>query len=238
MPAVTALEQERELVLDALYRDGAHDPRILVHGSIAHTALRGVLPPPARKFNGDLRDIDVHISTLGADAAQPYTVAASFTDLVPIDFGMSDILVRDGNSWVAKVVGAQVELKDAAIFDEEQDYEVPGHGGLLIRSFSPLGMYALHLLGPGNAVRLHHPIVDQRFLAHCYQLGLQLPKGLAVSIEVFQAEYRRSYAHGQLLKSLSQLYANVLPESFRKHFRPQAHRFMKTHTGRETPFAD
>lgn len=233
----TTLEQERSDVLQALYEYSTGDSRVLIHGSIAHAALREIQIPSVRKVNGDVRDIDVYFNFDGELAADA-DIVDEFTGNIPLDYGIADVLRQRNGLFVASKNDVQVELEDADLFSEEQDYELHGTNGLMIRSFSPLGMYAIHHLIPGYNIRPQHPVQDAKFLKYCEDMGLRLPTNLAESIRVFHEEYNNRYPNGQLLTAASQLYIATLPESVRKHPRRITHTFMKRHAGRETPYAD
>ena len=232
-----ALNQQRNELLNSLYHTQTEGTRMLVHGSIAHAALRAVDLPPVRKLNGDTRDVDVHISAQSGEI-DAFAIVATFGSNIPVDPGMSDILIRDGDSFIAAKSGVQVELEAAEVFGEEHVYELPGTDGIRIRSFTPLGMYALHMIQPGWAVRPHHPVMDNRFLAHCWEQGLVLPSRLESSIRTFHREYNQRYRYGNVLTAASQIYANALPEATRNRFRARTHAMMKRYAGRQSPFAE
>jgi hypothetical protein len=208
---------------------------IIVHGSLAHAAVRGVCIPPEEKITGRVRDIDVYVPERGGKIAIEAHLGSLLPGPSPIDAGLCGLLRHNGSSVVVQKDGIIAELEDnEGILTETQSYELRGTEGIQLRSFTPTGMMAIHALEPYS--RPTHQIADRRFEAWCCKEGITIPADLRISIEEFHREYRARYPYGPALKYASYIYANLLPETLRALLRGSTHRIMQKHAGRDNPF--
>lgn len=116
-------------------------------------------------------------------------------------------------------------------------YELVGTDGIEIKSFSPLGMLAVHSLEPPIA-RLTHVKID-RELEHWFKNNnIILPDKLQASIDEFHRAYKDRYPMGNFYRQLADIYAHLLPENFRSKLRKHTHRFMRDYAGRQSPYTD
>ena len=210
---------------------------LMVHGSLAHAAVRGASLPPVLKRFGEVRDIDVF--TQGKTGK--LVVEAVLNDLglaspCPVDAGLTGLLIRDsGGNLAAHKNDVTVEIDDPeGIFDQDENYEIVGGDGLTLRSFTPEGLLAVHSLEPEG--RLSHFIPDMLFETWCERQGVVLPEATATSIAEFHKAYKAKYPYGVALRYTSDIYTSILPERVRSHFRLLTHKIMRKYTGRENPF--
>jgi hypothetical protein len=210
---------------------------LLVHGSVGHAALMGIGLPPENRVNGIRRDIDVFVAHMQIDIVEADLKDAGLVNPQPIDPGLCGLLVRERDATYACKDRVAVELDGSDVFDEVQEYEVKGTDGLTVRSFSPLGMLAVHRLEPG-LIRIGHARKDIRLELWFKKAGITLPEKLDRSIDEFHRAYAEAYPHGHLLQGLSRCYIHVVPEVIRSRLRKQTHRFMRDHAGRITPYTD
>ncbi len=231
----TRLEQ-----LDSLQNLWVNNEPVRIHGSIAHAALMAETLPGEIKFTGDHRDIDVFVSGVGKIALEDEVSAAALHTPSPIDAGLCGLLIHEGNDYFVHKDGIIVELKDGDLLDEVRSYEVSKSNGVVVRSFSPLGMLAVHSLEPQLAhdVRLSHPLADIKLTHWFTRHELQLPKAMQSSIDSFHQAYDEAFPRGKLLNSLAQVYSTLLPEAIRSRLRSRTHRFMRDHAGRNSPYID
>lgn len=210
---------------------------IMVHGSLAHSAVRGAPLPSEVKRSGRKRDIDVFTS----GRTGKLVVEAAFRELEltspsPIDAGLCGLLICDdsGNLAVHKD-GITVELDDPeGVFEQTVEYEIVGGEGRTLRSFTPMGLFAVHSLEPQG--RVSHCIQDKLFKRWCEQQGIVLPDKTKDSISEFHKLYRERYPYGAILRHAAYIYTTLLPEHTRVRFRKVSHRVMKQYAGRDNPF--
>lgn len=229
--ATTRLEQ-----LDYLSHTKVDGAPILIHGSVGHAAMMGLALPSEIKFSGIARDIDVYNSQRDKIELEGELEQIGIATPQPIDAGMASLLVHDASGVFASLDGITAELLDTEIFEEQEQYEVVGSDGVIINSFSPLGMLAVHRLRP-DTFRFGHRKSDRQMAEWFADRGIVLPKNLDKSIRSFHDEYKTAYPKKVLLESAAEVYVHLLPESIRRKFRRYTHRFMRDHAGRITPFA-
>ena len=207
---------------------------VLVHGSLAHAAIRGATLPSETKLSGAPRDIDVFTQGLsGKNAVEEATTRTHAHAPSPIDAGLCDLMTGDSNCRIVQKDGVEVELKDQyGVLEEVAHYEVKGSDGLMLRSFSPAGLLAVHLLEPSRRWDPVHRIADEQFEYWCRTNGVSLPDDLSCSITEFHRAYKAKYPYGNLLKHASSVYVHVIPEKLRSRLRSKTHAFMKQHAGR------
>jgi hypothetical protein len=209
---------------------------LLIHGSLARAALMGETVPGLLMPNGQIRDVDVFTpGGLGKVAVEELLDEVGLANPSPIDAGLCEILVRDGDEAFAKKGDFIRPLRDFEVLDETRDYELHGTDGLAVRSFSSTGMLATHLLQQ-PLYRPDHYLKDKRFIQWLRDNETELPRGLEESIAEFHRAYNEAYPHGKLLTAMSEVYRAVVPEIIRSKFRQRTHKFMLTHAGRRTPF--
>lgn len=231
-PGITTLTRDEQIErLAAASFDGYP---VLVHGSLAHAAVRSCTLPVEIRFSGEARDIDVFAQGLGSKAViEEVMVMGGLADPAPIDAGLRDLLIGEPYDRAACKHGICVQLDDSeGVFEEVKDYEVIGTDGMMLRSFSPQGLLAVHRLEPYDRLGPTHRIMDGRFEAWCESNGIVLPGNLDKSIKEFHRAYREKYPYGRVLKYAAAVYANTLPEGFRSRFRHRTHRLMEIYTGR------
>lgn len=236
LPTYTETIPTRSEQLASLHGIALDSQPLLLHGSLAHAAVMGEPLPTAEKPEG-LRDIDV--VRIGERSGK-YAVEETLQELGlahpnPIDAGLCDLLRFEQGGAVATLGGVKAILQDKnGILTETRDYEVKGGDGLIIRSFSPVGLFAIHSIMPKRAI---HP-GDSHFEKWCHDRQLDLPEDLSRSIrELHRANNSRAQVVKQkLLIRAADLYSKAVPERVRAQFRDQTHRYMKKHTGRPNPF--
>jgi hypothetical protein len=210
---------------------------LLIHGSIGHAALMDIDLPSETRFNGTTRDIDVFVANATKTNLEGLAEDIGVSAPNPLDAGLCNLLVRDGEDVYANKDGVTVELEDGGVFDEVITYEARGTDGIQVRSFSPVGLLAVHRLEP-SIIRPGHLKVDWQLVNWFKKNDVQIPTKLQASIDEFHSAYKEAYPLGTFYKQLSDIYVTVTPESIRQKFRKQTHRFMRDHAGRVTPFAD
>ena len=230
-------ETQRLEQLDALYNLSVKDSRpIVLHGSIGHASLTGISLPDINRKNGTFRDIDVFIIPRHTEDTLPL-LGELDQEPCPIDSSSCGLLIKDGDDFYARKDSVIVPLDDEGVFDEVVEHEIIGSNGVRTRTFSGVGMMALHRLEPGFPVRLTHPIKDTQLLTFARKHNLVIPEKTQLSIDRFHQEYNKRYPYGRVLTQASKAYTSLLPESIRKIPRNATHRFMLKHAGRQTPYS-
>lgn len=210
---------------------------VMVHGSLAHTAVRGAPLPPELKKNNEVRDIDVF--TRGQTGKLAVEAALDDLGLIlpcPLDAGLCGLLIHDsGDNLAVHKDGIIVEIDDPeGVFSQTAEYEIVGSDGLTLRSFTPVGLLAVHNLEPYG--RVSHRKPDMLFEIWCEEQGITLPGPVNDSIANFHKTYKQKYPYGTALRYAADIYTTILPEHIRSRFRLLSHAVMKKHAGRENPF--
>jgi hypothetical protein len=202
---------------------------ILVHGSIAHALAIGDSVPPVYKPSGELRDIDVFAARGGSKSElEAYLHVTASDSPAPVDAGLCGLLIgsSEGNLRVSKS-GIEADLVDGEeVFHQTKIFQV---NGCEVRSFTPLGLLAVHSLEP-KIRNFTHRAADRRFVSWCQENGVVLPDRLRKSIDEFHREYRSAYPLAIPLQQTADIYARTLPESLRPRFR-RASNFLMTRYG-------
>jgi hypothetical protein len=210
---------------------------VLIHGSIGHSALMGLHLPPQERADGTIRDIDIFSVGVSQETLEEAAHNARLTTPSPVDGGLCGLLIREGTRAFVSKADITVELSNPEVFDEITSHEVVGTNGLIIKSFSPIGILAVHSLEP-KILRARHLKTDRQLAAWFKTNEVALPKKLKESINEFHRVYKETYPVGTACRQLADLYVSFVPESMRKKFRSQTHKFMRSHAGRVSPFAD
>ena len=193
--------------------------------------------PPEIKPDGTMRDIDLFLAGGTKVGLEDTASTAGLSEPSPVDGGLCELLIREGTSAYVRKDGVTVELQAPEIFDDIRSYEIPGTDGLEIRSFGPEGILAAHILEP-KIIRFGHLKIDRQLAQWFEDNDVQLPRELRDSIDEFHRLYKETYPMGTTYRQLASIYTTFMPESIRKRFRKQTHRFMRDHAGRVTPYAD
>ena len=159
MVSETTWNPQRHEQLNGIAKFDIEGVPLLIHGSIGHSALMGSELPTLIRPDGSIRDTDLFsVGNTKTDLEDTANIAG-LAEPCPLDAGLCGLLLREGSRTFVSKDGIVVELADSYILDEIRSYEIPGLDGVEIKSFSPEGMLAVHMLEP-EVIRPSHLKVD------------------------------------------------------------------------------